>query len=343
MTNAHSAGRTAMASVGPLLEVDDLTVSFATLRRRLTVVEGVSFSVGRGEVVGLVGESGSGKSVTAMSLMRLLGTQGHVERGQVRLGNRDLLSLTDHEMLGVRGQEIAMIFQEPMTSLNPVYTAGFQIAEVLMEHFGQSKREAVARAVELLGMVGIPAPEQRVHDYPHQLSGGMRQRVMIAMAMACQPKLLIADEPTTALDVTIQAQILNLMRDLRARFGTSILLITHDMGVIASMADRVMVMYAGQIVEDGSAEHLFAAPRHPYTRLLLKAIPRVRQKQPILLSIAGSTPSPAAWPSGCRFHPRCPDAVDECRDEVQPLERMDGRWVRCRRAWEEGLESAKPL
>ena len=338
----HRAGAAVATPAAPLLEVRDLTVSFETLRGRVRVIDDVGFTIREGEVVGLVGESGSGKSVTAMSLMRLLGEQGRVERGRVRLGDRDLLSLSDTEILSVRGREIAMIFQEPMTSLNPVYTVGFQIVEVLMEHFGQPRRAALARAVELMTLVGIPAAEQRVREFPHQLSGGMRQRVMIAMAMACQPRLLIADEPTTALDVTIQAQILNLMRELKRRFGTAVLLITHDLGVVASMADRVMVMYGGQIVESGEMGRVFGAPRHPYTRLLLQSIPRVREKRPTLSAIPGSAPSPSAFPSGCRFHPRCPDATDECRVSAPTLEAVDRRVVRCWRASEEGLRSAEP-
>ena len=237
-----------------LVEVRDLSVSFATLRGRLRVVEGISFNIGQGEIVGLVGESGSGKSVTALAIMRLLGQEGRIDGGAIDFAGRDLAALSDQDMLRVRGRDVSMIFQEPMTSLNPVFTVGFQIAEVLIEHFRMARGEAMARAAELMHLVGIPDATRRVHDYPHQLSGGMRQRVMIAIAMACQPKLLIADEPTTALDVTIQAQILDLVRDLQGRFGTAVLMITHDMGVIASIARRVIVMYAGQIVEEASVE-----------------------------------------------------------------------------------------
>jgi peptide/nickel transport system ATP-binding protein len=234
-----------------------------------------------------------------------------------------------------------MIFQEPMTSLNPLFRAGFQIGEALEAHLGLGRREARRRAIGLMRAVGIPSPELRVDDYPHQLSGGMRQRVMIAMAMACAPQLLIADEPTTALDVTIQAQILALMRKLRDENAMGILLITHDLGVIAGMADRVVVMYAGEVMEEAPVRALFATPRHPYTRLLLKSVPRVALKLPRLHQIAGTTPAPSRFPAGCRFHPRCPDAVDKCREAAPPLETAaDGRRVRCWRADEPGLQSA---
>ncbi|MBL8838090.1 MAG: ABC transporter ATP-binding protein [Alphaproteobacteria bacterium] len=325
-----------------LLDVANLSVSFPGPRARIRVIEDVSLRIGRGEIVGLVGESGSGKSVTALATMRLLGAQAAVDAGSIALEGRNLLDLPAAAMLAVRGQRIAMIFQEPMTSLNPLFRAGFQIAEALEAHLQITRREARRRAIELMRAVGIPSPELRVDDYPHQLSGGMRQRVMIAMAMACSPQLLIADEPTTALDVTIQAQILALMRKLRDDNGMGILLITHDLGVIAGMADRVVVMYAGQILEEASAADLFAVPRHPYTRLLLRSVPRVAVRQARLHQIAGTTPSPSRFPSGCRFHPRCPDALDRCRTEAPPLDaRADGRRVRCWRADETGLESAR--
>lgn len=326
-----------------LLTISNLCVSFATLRHRLAVLDDISLTVDNGEVVGLVGESGSGKSVTALSVMALLGEEGRVDAGRIGFAGRDLSGLSQQQMRAVRGREISMIFQEPMTSLNPVYSVGFQIAEVLIEHFAMPRRAAMARAAELMALVGIPSAELRVNDYPHQLSGGMRQRIMIAMAMACQPKLLIADEPTTALDVTIQAQILKLMHDLRRQFDTAILMITHDMGVIAKMADRVIVMYAGQIVEEAPVAALFAAPRHPYTRLLLRSIPRVHEKRERLEVIGGATPAPSNFPSGCRFHPRCPDATDQCRGAMPVLEARDGRArVRCWRADEAGLRSAQP-
>jgi oligopeptide/dipeptide ABC transporter ATP-binding protein len=324
-----------------LLEVDDLTVSFSTLRGRLTVLEGVRFAIDRGEILGVVGESGSGKSVSALAIMRLLGEQGAIDRGRIMLDHTELTALDNAGMLNVRGRDVAMIFQEPMTSLNPVFTVGFQIAEVLMEHLGMARGPALERAAALMDEVGIPAARQRLDDYPHQLSGGMRQRVMIAMALACRPKLLIADEPTTALDVTIQAQILELIRRLRDERGTAVLLITHDMGVIAEMADRVVVMYAGQVVEQAPVEKLFADPRHPYTRLLLRSVPRVQVRPERLLAIEGTIPSPAALPGGCRFHPRCPDAIERCRSEPPRLDRYDAeRAVRCWRAHESGLRSS---
>jgi oligopeptide/dipeptide ABC transporter ATP-binding protein len=324
-----------------LLAISDLSVSFPAPRGRVRVIEQVSLAIGRGEIVGLVGESGSGKSVTALATMRLLGPQARIDSGSIVLDGRDLAALPERDMLDIRGPRIAMIFQEPMTSLNPLFRAGFQIGEALEAHLGVGRREARRRAVDLMRAVGIPSSELRVDDYPHQLSGGMRQRVMIAMAMACAPQLLIADEPTTALDVTIQAQILALMRKLRDDNGMGILLITHDLGVIAGMADRVVVMYAGEVMEEAPVRTLFAAPRHPYTRLLLKSVPRVAVKLPRLHQIAGTTPAPSRFPVGCRFHPRCPDALDKCRAAPPPLETgADGRRVRCWRADESGLASA---
>jgi oligopeptide/dipeptide ABC transporter ATP-binding protein len=324
-----------------LLAIDNLSVSFPTGRRRVKVVEDVSLTIGPGEILGLVGESGSGKSVTALAAMRLLAPTARIEQGKIEFEGNDIATLPDHALLALRGQAMAMIFQEPMTSLNPLFRAGFQIGEVLEAHLGVSRREARGRAIELMRLVNIPSPELRVDDYPHQLSGGMRQRVMIAMAMACEPRLLIADEPTTALDVTVQAQILALMRDLRKRNRMGVLLITHDLGVIAGMADRVVVMYAGQIMEEASARALFADARHPYTRLLLRSVPRVAAKLPRLQQIAGATPPPTRFPSGCRFHPRCPDAIERCRVETPPLATApDGRRVRCWRAGEPGLASA---
>ncbi len=323
-----------MTAAAPVLDIDDLSVSFQTPeRKRLKVLDGVTLHIGAGEVLGVVGESGSGKSVTALSVLRLLGEQGAIDQGRIALAGQDLTTLPESEMLKIRGRHAAMIFQEPMTSLNPVYTVGFQIMEVLVEHLGISNDEARRRAIELMQRVGIPSPERRVDDYPHQLSGGMRQRVMIAIALACSPKLLIADEPTTALDVTIQAQILALMRNLRDETGAAILMITHDLGVIAQMADRVVVMYAGQVVEEGAVSELFARPLHPYTRLLMRSIPLARKKLKRLETIAGTTPSPASFPQGCRFNPRCPEADDRCRSEPQVLRRFaDGRQARCWRA-----------
>ena len=313
-----------------LLEVHDLAVSFSRAGRRVRVLDGVSFAIEPGEILGVVGESGSGKTVTALALARLLGEQGTIERGRVRLDGRDLTSLSADDMTEVRGRDLAIIFQEPMTSLNPLLRAGYQVAEVLMEHVGLGRAEAMSQAVTLLDQVGIADAPRRAEAYPHQLSGGMRQRVMIAMALACKPKLLIADEPTTALDVTIQAQILALLRDLRDRTGAAILLITHDLGVIAETVDRVLVMYAGEIVEEAPVERLFAAPAHPYTRLLLRSIPSVEAKRASLEAIAGAPPSPTRFPSGCRFHPRCPLSANPCVEKSPPREAASGGGiVRC--------------
>ena len=306
-----------------LLEVRDLRVSFGATE----VLDGLDFDVREGEVLAIVGESGSGKSVTALSMMRLLGESAEITSGSLRFAGRDLLALSEDEMRRVRGREIAMIFQEPMSSLNPLYTAGFQVAEVLEEHFGRSRKAALENARELFEMVGIPAPEERLRSYPHELSGGMRQRVMIAMAMASEPKLLVADEPTTALDVTIQAQILALMKDVRSRFGTSVLFITHDMGVVASIADRMLVMYAGQIVEEGPVETVFESPRHPYTQRLLACAPAIGERKERLSVIEGVAPSPDAYPAGCRFHPRCPEAIERCSAEPPRLARGVRCWV----------------
>ena len=306
-----------------LLEVRDLRVSFGATE----VLDGLDFDVREGEVLAIVGESGSGKSVTALSMMRLLGESAEITSGSLRFAGRDLLALSEDEMRRVRGREIAMIFQEPMSSLNPLYTAGFQVAEVLEEHFGRSRKAALENARELFEMVGIPAPEERLRSYPHELSGGMRQRVMIAMAMASEPKLLVADEPTTALDVTIQAQILALMKDVRSRFGTSVLFITHDMGVVASIADRMLVMYAGQIVEEGPVETLFESPRHPYTQRLLACAPAIGDRKERLSVIEGVAPSPDAYPAGCRFHPRCSAALEKCSAEPPRLARGVRCWV----------------
>jgi oligopeptide/dipeptide ABC transporter ATP-binding protein len=316
-----------------LLAIDRLTVSFAIARGVARVVEAASLAIARGEILALVGESGSGKSVTALATMRLLAPNARIESGTIRLAGEDLAALDAEAMRARRGRALAMIFQEPMTSLNPLFRAGFQIGETLEAHLGISRAEARARAIALMRAVGIPSPERRVDDYPHQLSGGMRQRVMIATAIACEPALLIADEPTTALDVTIQAQILALIRKLREERGMGVLLITHDLGVVAGMADRVVVMYAGQVVEEARVRELFATPRHPYTRLLLRAVPRVARKLDRLMQIDGAAPPPTSFPPGCRFHPRCPDAIDRCRVETPLLETAaDGRSVRCWRA-----------
>ena len=300
-----------------LLRVEALRTGFATAGGLLRAVDGVDLELAAGGTLGVVGESGSGKSVTALSIMRLVDRPGRVEPGsKILFEGRDLAKLSENEMSAIRGNDISMIFQEPMTSLNPVFTVGNQIAEAVELHQGLGKRDAMARAVEMMRLVGIPSAERRVDDYPHQLSGGMRQRVMIAMALACNPKLLIADEPTTALDVTVQAQILELMKDLRERLGMAILLITHDLGVVAEMVDEVAVMYAGRIVERGPVADVFAEPQHPYTEALLRSIPRVgmRYTQP-LEAIRGMVPSPLDWPAGCRFAPRCDYAFDRCQTE----------------------------
>jgi len=304
-----------------LLRVEHLRTGFATTGGLLRAVDGVDLELAAGGTLGVVGESGSGKSVTALSIMRLVERPGRVEPGsRIVFEGRDLAQLSEDEMSAIRGNEISMIFQEPMTSLNPVFTVGNQIAEAVQLHQGLGKRDAIARAVEMMRLVGIPSAERRVDDYPHQMSGGMRQRVMIAMALACNPKLLIADEPTTALDVTVQAQILELMKDLRERLGMAILLITHDLGVVAEMVDEVAVMYAGRIVERGPVADVFAEPQHPYTEALLRSIPRVgmRYTQP-LAAIRGMVPSPLDWPAGCRFAPRCDYAFDRCRSEDPQL------------------------
>ncbi len=315
----------------PLLEVRNLRVSFRTEDGLVRAVDDVSFSIAPGEVLGIVGESGSGKSVTAMSIMRLIRDPNADFEGEVIYKGRDLLKLDAGAMRAVRGAEIAMIFQDPMTSLNPVYRVGWQIAEQVRAHGNVSKAAARTRAVELLAAVGIPQPAARADDYPHQFSGGMRQRAMIAMALSCNPDLLIADEPTTALDVTIQAQILQLVRRLRSDFGSAVILITHDMGVVADIADRVCVMYAGRIVEDGPKRELFANAQHPYTWGLLGSIPRIDRPKPRrLTAIPGLPPSLLALPSGCAFAPRCPHAFPLCAESPALEERAaPGHRDRC--------------
>ncbi|TRY27416.1 ABC transporter ATP-binding protein [Brevibacillus sp. LEMMJ03] len=304
--------------MAPMLEVEHLRTTFAQAGRTLTVVEDVSFSVEAGETLGVVGESGCGKSVTSLSIMRLLGSSAKLD-GSIRFAGTDVLRLSEKEMQSIRGNRIAMIFQEPMTALNPLHPIGKQIAEPLRRHLGLSRREAAERAVHLLKEVGIPRAEEIAAEYPHQLSGGMRQRVMIAMAMACQRQLLIADEPTTALDVTIQAQILELMKKVRQEHGTAILLITHDLGVVAEMCHRVIVMYAGQIVEEADVQSLFADPRHPYTVGLLRSMPSISGEQERLQAIPGAVPLPHEMPAGCRFAPRCPKAMAICREQMPEL------------------------
>jgi peptide/nickel transport system ATP-binding protein/oligopeptide transport system ATP-binding protein len=304
-----------------LLEVRGLTTAFDTGRGELIAVEDVDFEVNEGEILGIVGESGSGKSVTALTIMGLLPRPpARVKAGSVRFADQELTRLSEPRLERIRGSGISMIFQEPMTSLNPVLTIGEQIMETVRAHESASAREQRQRAIEMLDHVGISSAAQRLGDYPHQLSGGQRQRVMIAMALACRPKLLIADEPTTALDVTIQAQVLDLLMDLRDAIGMAIIVITHNMGVIAETADRVLVMYAGRIVERAPVAELFDRPLHPYTRGLLNCVPTLEQERPRLLAIPGSLPDPARRQEGCRFAPRCRHRVDRCRVALPPLD-----------------------
>ena len=314
-----------MSSSTPLLEVQNLQTHFGTVDGVVRAVEGVSFHINAGETLGVVGESGCGKSVTAMSILRLISTPPGKMAGKILFKGTNLLELSEPEMQAIRGNDISMIFQEPMTSLNPVLTVGRQIGETVMLHEGVSAKDAEQRAVEMLTLVGIPAPGRRVREYPHQLSGGMRQRVMIAMALACSPQLLVADEPTTALDVTIQAQILELMRDLKTRVGAAIMLITHDLGVVAEMAQRVIVMYAGRKVEEGTAEEIFLNPLHPYTRGLMGSMPKLGSSlhetgRSKLTEIQGQVPSLRKPIIGCAFAGRCPNVTDVCRQMAPAIE-----------------------
>jgi oligopeptide/dipeptide ABC transporter ATP-binding protein len=320
--DAAPAGGKLIRPVQPLLEVKDLRTSFFTPKGEIGVVDGVSFSAAPGRLTGIVGESGSGKTIAMLSIMRLLPEGARITGGSIEFDGIDLLKLDEAAMRAIRGARIAMIFQEPMTSLNPVFTVGSQIGEAIRLHQRTRRRETQDRTVEALRMVGIADPERRVSDYPHQLSGGMRQRVMIAMALACQPRLLIADEPTTALDVTIQAQILDLIRELQQRLGLAVLLVTHDLGIVAQYADDVTILYAARVMERAATAELFANPLNPYTRGLLASIPGIDGRRSRRLSaIAGSIPNAAAPPPGCRFHPRCPDAIDDCSLRDPPLER----------------------
>ena len=315
-----------------LLEVKGLKTYFYMRKGQIAkAVDDVSFSIGKGETVALVGESGSGKSITSLSIMRLIPSPpGKIVEGSIKLDGKELLTLSEKEMGKIRGQEIGMIFQEPMTSLDPVFTIGSQIVESLMEHQKIKKKEAYERAIDLLKIVGFSRAEKMINEYPHQLSGGMRQRVMIAIAMSCNPKLLIADEPTTALDVTVQSQILNLMVDMKEKFGSSILLITHDLGVVAEVADRVLVMYGGQIVEEAPAKDLFLNTKHPYTTALLKTIPKLDVELDRLESIPGSVPPAHLFPKGCRFASRCEYAMDICLEKNPNLIEINPQHkVRC--------------
>ena len=313
-----------------LLSVKNLSTEFPVKKGIVRAVEDVSFDVDQGEILAIVGESGSGKSVTSLSIMGLLAEPGHVAGGSLEFEGKDLATLSEKQYRELRGNDMAMIFQEPMTSLNPVYRVGNQIVEAIRTHEKVSKAEAKDRAVDLLRKVGIPSPEARINDYPHQMSGGMRQRVMIAMALACNPKLLIADEPTTALDVTIQAQILDLLRRLRDDTGMAVLLITHDLGVVSETADRVVVMYCGQVVEEAEVRTLFDHPMHPYTLGLLKSIPRLEDDDTKrLYMIKGMVPNPLEMPPGCHFSDRCDSCMDICRTKVPDLVDLDGHKVRC--------------
>jgi oligopeptide/dipeptide ABC transporter ATP-binding protein len=319
-----------------LLSVENLTTAFRTESGQVTAIEDISFTLDRGEILGIVGESGSGKSVTALAIMGLLPMPpARILGGQIRFDGTDLLGLSDRAMQRLRGPGIAMVFQEPMTSLNPVFTIGDQIIETIRAHEQISPRDAFRRAVEMLEKVGIPSASTRMSDYPHQLSGGQRQRVMLAIALVCRPRLLIADEPTTALDVTIQAQILDLLMDLRDELGMAVIVITHNMGVIAETADRVLVTYAGRVVEQARVDRLFDQPLHPYTRGLLACVPTLDQEQQRLLAIPGNLPEPARRPPGCRFSDRCDRAIAACHDALPLLEDFgDGHLAACIRVRE---------
>lgn len=302
-----------------VLRVSDLETSFTRDKTEIKILRGVNFSIRKGEILGLVGESGSGKSLTSLSIMQLFhGTTGEIVNGSIHFNGEDLTKMSESEIRKIRGKQMAMIFQEPMTSLNPVLKIGKQLMEAIEMHLKLPKNESKHHAIQMLKSVGIGRAEEIIHEYPHQLSGGMRQRVMIAMAMACQPKLLIADEPTTALDVTIQAQILELMKKLKEEHETAILLITHDLGVVAEMCDKVVVMYAGQVVEEADVFELFASPKHPYTKGLIASVPKIGDKKEVLDSINGQVPSPQNMPKGCKFAPRCDHAMSICHQESPP-------------------------
>ena len=330
-----------MSSEKPLLSIEDLKTWFYTDDGIARAVDGVSYSIQPGETLGVVGESGCGKSVTAMSVLQLVPTPpGKYVGGEILFKGENLLEKSEAEMRKIRGKEISVIFQEPMTSLNPVFRVGDQIGESLRLHEGMTKAEARERSIELLKQVGIPSPEQRIDEYPHQLSGGMKQRVMIASALACNPSLLIADEPTTALDVTIQAQILELLRDLQREKGMAILMITHDLGVVAENADHVVVMYAGKVVESAPVEELFENPKHPYTVGLFRSLPRLEQESERLEVIEGNVPNPLQFPSGCKFRPRCPHASETCAATEPDLDQIDQQHQVACHHWEEVFKAS---
>jgi oligopeptide/dipeptide ABC transporter ATP-binding protein len=313
----------------PLLDVQDLRTHFRTRAGVVKAVDGVSFDLAPGASLGIVGESGSGKSVTSLSIMRLIEPPGFVAGGRILFHGRDMVGLSENEIRTIRGHEICLVFQDPMTALNPVYTAGAQVAEALLAHQQLGRQAAMERVVALFRLVGIPAPERRVHEYPHQLSGGMRQRVTIAMALANEPELLILDEPTTALDVTIQAQILDLVRELRHRVNTAVLLITHDIGVVTELCEQVVVMYGGRIMERGTVAQVTADPKHPYTLGLLASIAKREMRGRRLNAIGGAVPNPLSMPPGCPFQPRCPQAMEVCATDPGPRDPGDGRRVAC--------------
>ncbi|MBM7693130.1 oligopeptide/dipeptide ABC transporter ATP-binding protein [Peribacillus deserti] len=321
-----------------ILDIENLVTKFKTANGEVSAVRGISFSLKKGETLCIVGESGCGKSITALSIMGLLAGNARSE-GSINFNGKNLLNVKHEEMRKIRGNEISMIFQEPMTALNPTFTVGFQLCEPLMIHNKLSKKAAFQKGIELLKQVGIPLPEKRMKQYPHELSGGMRQRVMIAIALACNPSLLIADEPTTALDVTIQAQILDLLNDLKDEFQTSLIMITHDMGVVAEVADRVIVMYAGEIIEEGTAEAIFNTPQHPYTKGLLSSVPNVDDPYFKLNPIPGTLPNLNEQISGCRFHPRCPHAMEKCiQHSPYRTKRTENHAVRC---WLQEVEESE--
>ena len=320
-----------MSQSESILEIKDLCVEFQTVEGTVHAVDHLNYTLHKGEKLGIVGESGSGKSVSSLGMMQLIpNPPGRITGGEILYHGKDLVKASEKEMQKIRGNEISMIFQEPMTSLNPIIKCGKQIAESLRLHRGMKKKEAMEEAVRMMRAVGIANPEVRAHEYPHQMSGGMRQRVMIAMALACQPQILIADEPTTALDVTIQAQILDLIRELNESMGTSVVFITHDLGVVSELCDTVIVMYTGHIVEQAPVKELFESPKHPYTKGLLNAIPKITRERNPLETIEGMVPNPTERIEGCSFSPRCPYATDQCRKAGPPMaELSDGRLVRC--------------